>query len=540
MYCKIDFKGNCLETGNIFKKTPVLDSGGQFLMDKFLLKIEKIKDLKKVKKVLFVYDQSFSAFPGQIEQIYKIIKRLKDSGKELYFFSKTYDEKALFLSSICDKRIIPEGGYVSFLGFKYEFTFYKRLLDKQKIRVEVYRRGKYKGAADRFRLDKIDDAQKEAYGKILKQVYEVFKDTIIQNFNISQKVFNNEIEGRIIYPDNAKKLNLITYIANLNQIIDEFKEKKIKEYKIHIHKDYFGKGKKIALLIFDGAIKDGKNSKNLLLGNSIGDDYFIKQIEKINKDKSIKGVILKINSPGGSALASDAIAERLLKLKKEKTLVVVQSGVAASGGYYLSFPAEKIFSQTTTITGSIGVINMLFYLKEFSEKFGITNSILKEGKNADLYSPYKERTDEEKEMIDQNIENFYRLFVNKVAKNRNKSFEEIDKIAKGRIWNGFDGIEIGIVDEIGDIYSAIDYIKTKNNFNSVRLEIYPKIKETFFDKVLKLNYHENIESEEIFDFNTSNIKNLFTLFNILTYSKKEFNTNIFYLFPDILINSFKI
>jgi len=142
MYTIIEFKGNCLETGNIFKKTPLIDKSNNFLLDKFILKTEFIKKNKKIKKVLFVYDPQFAAYPAQIEQIYKILRRLKNTGKELFFFSKIYDEKALFLSSVCDRRYMPEGGQVSFLGFKFEFTFYKQLLDKQQIKVEVYRRGK--------------------------------------------------------------------------------------------------------------------------------------------------------------------------------------------------------------------------------------------------------------------------------------------------------------------------------------------------------------------------------------------------------------
>lgn len=544
MYTIIEFKGNCLETGNIFKKTPLIDKSDNFFLDKFILKTEFIKKNKKIKKVLFVYDPQFTAYPAQIEQIYKILRNLKNRGKELYFFSKIYDEKALFLSSVCDKRFMPEGGQVSFLGFKFEFTFYKRLLDKQKIKVEVYRRGKYKGAADRFRLDKIDEAQKEAYGTLLKRIYETFKDTIIQNFNLSSQIFENEIEGNIIYSEKAKQLNLITDISNLQKILDDFEKNKIKKFKLRIHKDYFGKGDKIAVLIFEGCIKDGKNSKNLLFGNSIGDEYFIKQIEKIKKDKSTKAVILKVNSPGGSALASDAIAEELLKLKKAKTLVVVQSGVAASGGYYISFPAEKIFSSATTITGSIGVINMLFYIKEFSEKYGITSSILKEGKHADIFSSYKERTEKEKKIIDNSVENFYKIFVDKVAKHRGKTFEQIDNIAQGRIWAGFDGTDIGIVDEIGDLYSAIDYIKAKLKLSKVKVEFFPKLKETFLDKVLKLSHTENIDS--FFSNNKINNINIFTpIFDLLSttgsfFDNNNFSNKIYYILPEILISKFVI
>lgn len=546
-YYIINLKGEFVETNSIFSNIPLLEYEKTFSFEEFVLLSETLIKNKNIKYILIKQDLEFFLRPGELEQIGNILKRLKDNGKILIYFAKNYDLKFLYLSSYCHERIIPELGFLDFSGLKFDFDFFKRTLDKLNISVEVYRRGKYKGAADRFRIDSIDEAQKEAYGRILDVIYDRFKKEISSNLNINEDFYEKEIFGKMLFPEKAKEINLITSIRNFEQIEEDFKEKKIKKIKkLNVEKS-FGKGKNISILIFDGGIRDGKNSKNFLMGKQIGDEYYVKKIEKLRKNKKIKGVIFKVNSGGGSALASDAISDALYRLKKEKPLVVVQSGVAGSGGYFISFPGEKVFTQRTTITGSIGVINMFFNMKGFYDKIGVTRSVLKRGDFADISSTFRERSDEEKKIIDSIIEDIYQKFIKKVSKARNKSIEEIDKIGQGRIWAGEDAVNIGIVDEIGDIYNAVDYLKEKLKTNNLKVSFAIKAKESILNKLLFSNREK--EANNIFTILLKEIfsiifrKNNFIENNIYKEIKElyDINNKILLIMPEILINnSFKI
>jgi len=540
MYYSIYLKYEVKETGNIFKKNPILDYKNYFYLDKFLITIEQLKKNKNIKKILIVYEESFSCYPGQLEQIYSMLKSLKVNGKELYFFAKSYDEKAFYISGLCQNRLIPRGGILMFLGYKFEFNYFKQLLDQHKIEVEIYRRGKYKGAADRFRLDQIDEEQKEAYGLILKRIYEIFTRAVTENFNWNLHYFEEKIMSVPLTAEEGKELGIITEILNFQTLLDQWKKEKNKKAKISSKRQNFGKGWKTALLIFEGTIKDGSNSKSLFQGQSIGDCFYIKQIEKIRKNKAIKSVIFKVDSPGGSATASDALADALSDLRNEKDLVVVQSGVAGSGGYYISFPGEKIFSQNTTITGSIGVINMLFFIRNLAENYGITHSVLKEGDHADVLSGFRERSNDEKKMIDTMIESFYHLFVKRVSDSRNRSFDDIDSIAQGRIWSGLDGINAGIVDEIEDIYTAMDYIREKNKVKNISMEIFPKPKTSLLFRLLSIgetNEDEPDAADISMFFNNPFTLELGSLF--LNINKKNSSIPLFYI-PENLITLFKM
>jgi|YNPMSStandDraft_1061717.scaffolds.fasta_scaffold00046_35 protease-4 len=532
-YYILELKNDFVETNNIFSNIPII-SQENFAFDEFILKVETLIINKNIKYIIIKEDQSFSAMPGQLEQILSVFKRLKENNKKLIYFSKNYSLKSLFLSSICDERISPLLGSFIFTGLKFSFNFFKRAMDKLDIKIEVYRRGKYKGALDRFRLDSIDEAQKEAYGKILEGIYNCFKDEITKNLNISTELYENKIYDKILKIDEAKDLNIITDIKNFKDIEEDFKKKKIKKIKkINISKS-FGKGKKVVILNFDGGIKDGKNDSSPLFGKQIGDDYYLKEIDKIAKNKKIKAVIFKVNSGGGSALASDAIASALYDLRKDKILVVVQSGVAGSGGYFISFPAEKIFTQRTTITGSIGVINGMFYMKNLYDKIGITRSELKKGEHADWDSTFRERTEEEKKLIDFHIEDIYQKFISKVAEARKKSIDYIDSIGQGRIWSGLDGVEIGITDEIGDIYKAIDYIKNKLNCKSLNISFLPKKKTSFINKLLF--EHKNVS----IGINDIKLKNeMLNYLSVINEFDKLNNKNLLFI-PELLFGEFKM
>lgn len=492
-YYTIEFKGKVVESDNIFDKMPFIDKDKDFALDRFFILKEKLIKRKKTTNILIKMHYDFQAYSGQLEEIYRYLQDLKDAGKELYFYAKTYGLKELYLGSICQHRIIPADGSVIHYGVSVENTFFKNLIDRLDIQADIYRRGKYKGAADPFRVTSIDDARKEAYSLILKRTVEIMEDTVRKNIG-TKNDFIAELKKGIFYKaDEALTSGIVTQTDYWYNLIRSWEGEKFKKDKIFIKKLFTGKGYRIAVLSFDGNIADGTNRKHWLMGNTCGDESYVKEISRLVKNKAVKAVIFKVNSGGGSASASAEIANALEKLREKKPLVVVQSGIAGSGGYYISFPGEKIFTQHSTITGSIGVITLFLFTKNFMEKYGITHDNLKEGEYADLHSAWRKRGKAEGDMIMGHIDYIYDTFTAKAAKNRGMEQEAIDKIGQGRVWPGYDAVEIKICDQIGGLNQAVEYIKEKQGVDSTRLEFFPKPKKGILKQLLGSGKNEGMD-----------------------------------------------
>ncbi len=474
---RLVLKGKVVETRNLFKKIPFLEGDNQLSMDRLFIRINQIMEEKKVRHVLITMDQSFQLYPGQLEEIGRWFKKLGDAGKELHFYSKNYNFKELYVSSFCNHRMIPEDGTIYYLGNQIKRNYYKGLLDQLGIRVDVYRRGSYKGAADSFRSEKMDQYQTEAAELLLKRSVESFEAEIIKKFNLSENDFSWFKQGEYLSAEEGKNIGIITKIDYEFALISQWMKQGEKKWKKKIKKESIGKGKKIGVLSFDGNIIDGENQKRGPLGNSCGDESMIREINGLRENKKIQGVIFKVNSGGGSASASAEIYHALNKLKEKKPLVVLQTGLAASGGYYISLPGQKIFTQHGTITGSIGVITMLPYIGSFLKEKGINHDGIQDGEFSDLLSPWKERKEKEEVLIMKQIDHIYEGFKKKVVKERKLSAEKVEALSQGRIWSGYDGKKNGICDEVGGLFDAIDYLKELLEFSKVKIEFFPKKKE---------------------------------------------------------------
>ena len=242
--------------------------------------------------------------------------------------------------------------------------------------------------------------------------------------------------------------------------------------------------KKIAVLVFEGAIIDGTSKQHPLLGQALGAESFIPHIRALEKANTVKGVVLRVNSGGGSATASEDILDALSRLREKKPLVVSMSDVAGSGGYWISCCAERLFAHHSTLTGSIGVITMFFYLEKFLKKHGITASGIKTGPHADLGSVFHSMDEKEREIIDSEVERLYQLFLERVAESRVSIPEEIDAYAKGRVWAGNAALRHNLIDEIGGIESAVAYLRGTLDLPRAKVEFYPRIKHSFLEKRL--------------------------------------------------------
>ncbi|MCL4279758.1 MAG: signal peptide peptidase SppA, partial [Ignavibacteriaceae bacterium] len=388
------------------------------------------------------------------------------------------------LASVADKIIIDPMGSIQLTGIIKGRQYYKGTLEKLGIGFTELRYFKYKSAAETFANDKMSEADREQYQRLVDNYYELFRQGISEERNISLKDFDSLVDNEyFILPDKAVELGLADTKSrwdSIEDIIESFMgEKKnlvnpesLVEFKLP-EDDYWGKKPEIAVIYAIGvcAMDEGIKARTL-----------VKFVEDAVEEKNIEAIILRVDSPGGEALPSDLIAEALKKAKGKKPVIVSQGSVAASGGYWLSMYGDKIFSSPLTLTGSIGVIGAFFYNKSFKEDLGISTDYVKRGKHAELgYGmrfpifgltiPDRNFTDEELLKTESIIKTFYTDFVNKVATGRNMSVEDVEKIAQGRVWSGEDAIANGLVDQLGGLSAAIDLAVEEAGLKNKKYEI---------------------------------------------------------------------
>ncbi len=487
-YYLLSLDGTFKESSQIFKPTPFIEQrDNNTYLDQLLVKAELIKKKRPAKVIINCY-RTFSARPADCEEIASIIEGISAAGIETIFYAKEYGEKELYLAAASERAVIAPDGFLRFFGFSTTMPFVKRLADKLGIEIEIYRRGKYKGAMDVFRVDKIDPATEEAYGKYYEVLFNHFITRICRTRGKERADIDELITGKVLTAQEAHEQGWVDDVDYINNLIDGWKEEKCKPLKLKVKRLAIGprrrgRKKRIALLFFDGAIIDTHNQKRSFLGQqAIGDIDYIDEIRQLRFNKRIAGVIFRVNSPGGSASASAHLAEELLKLKKKKPLFVSQGGVAGSGGYFLSYPGDKIFSHNTTITGSIGVIGASFYFKAVYDKIGLTHSTLKKGEHADLSSVTRRRSEKERAIIDGQIEALYQNFITRVSGGRKMSVKEVDKVGQGRIWSGEDAKQLGLVDETGGLSAALKAMEKELGVKKIAVEILPKLRYSFLEK----------------------------------------------------------
>ncbi|MEY4058705.1 MAG: hypothetical protein RLZ50_1917, partial [Bacteroidota bacterium] len=385
----------------------------------------------------------------------------------------------------------PQGG-MEWSGFNYETMFLKGLIDKLEIEPQIFYAGKFKSATEPFRYAQMSEANKLQTGIWLNSIYNNFIQGAAEMRNLnadSIKAFANEgkvqnakdalkyklVDG-LIYDDQLKKI-----ISKKLRVVDETKISfvSINNYAESVALRGTGSGK-IAVIYADGDVVMGKGQKD-----AIASDDYRALLQKIRNDKSIDAVVLRVNSPGGSALASDIIWREIDLLKKEKPVVVSMGDLAASGGYYISCGADSIFADANTITGSIGVFSVIPNAEKFlKNKLGITFDRVKTGQFADAPSATRALTVTEQKFLQAGVDSVYYTFKSRVAVGRQKSVYYIDSIAKGRVWTGADAIKVGLVDKIGTLNDALASAAKMAKLKGYSIKSYPESRsfiEEFFD-----------------------------------------------------------
>ena len=427
---------------------------------------------------------------AKIEEIREAILDFKKSGKFVYAYGDYYYENTYYLASVADKVFLNPEGEVMFNGLSANVTFFKNALDKLGVEMQVIRHGKFKGAVEPFILDKLSPENRKQIDEYLHSIMNNLENKIAVSRNLTPTRVN-EIANKWLAktPEEAVKFGLIDKLLYKDEVLQEIqnrlgiKNQKSKDisfitldkYKKTL-KNRKGSGKdRIAVVYADGEIVMGKGEKD-----QIGSEKFSEMIRKLREDERVKAVVLRINSPGGSAQASDVIWRELELLKAQKPLIVSMAEVAASGGYYIAAPADTIVAHPYTLTGSIGVFGLLPNMQKLlNDKLGINYDYVKTGEFSDFGRIDRALTPAEYQVIQHLVENIYDKFLTRVSKGRNMPKNMVDSIGQGRVWTGEQGKEINLVDVLGGIDKAVAIAKWKAKLKDYRIVEYPQPKSQY-------------------------------------------------------------
>jgi len=467
--------------------------------------LELKKTLKQAKedeniKGIFLNMGLASGGLASFEEIRNALIDFKESKKFIVVYGEYFTEKAYYLASVADKIYLNPAGVVEFNGFSAERMFYIGALEKLEIKPEIFRVGNYKSAVEPFMLEEMSEASREQTKSYLGSIYNHFIQNIAKSRKIDKKALREIADSlKVRNPEDAKKYKLITDIGYYDEA-RAFIQKKLKieeEDKVNFisldkYQEYQAQEEeeisfsddepKIAVIVANGEIITGQGNENF-----IGSEKIAQTLRKIRRDENIKAVVLRINSPGGSALASDVMWREIMLTKEKIPVIASMSDVAASGGYYMAMACDTIVAQPNTITGSIGIFGILFDAHALLEnKLGITTDRVSTGAFSDLGNPNRAMRDDEKIIVQEMIEEGYEIFTSKAAKGRNMKIADLKKIASGRVWSGIEAKERGLVDVLGGFDEAIAIAAKKADLkeDEYELKFYPKY-EDFFDRFLK-------------------------------------------------------
>lgn len=484
-----------------FSKLPIVGSNGEKTIG-FNDIIQALKAAKTDDNIKCVYLDVTSPAAGAatLREIREALIDFKSSKKKIIAYSEVYTQTAYYLASVADKVYLNPEGALEFKGMSSQTMFFKGALDKLGIEAQIIRVGSYKSAVEPFFAEKMSDKNREQVTAYLGGLYQTFLDGISKSRNISVETLHQIADDyKIQQPNDALAYKMVDGLKYKDEVLDELKalsgkDKKSKIVSISIN-DYArtilpdenqNDASKVAVIYANGEITGGEGSDK-----QIGSERISRAIRKARQDSSIKAIVLRVNSPGGSALASDVIWREIVLTKKVKPVIASFGDVAASGGYYIGCAADSIFVQPNTITGSIGVFGVIpNFQKLYNEKLGVTFDGVKTGKYADIMSTNRPLTAGERLIIQNDVNRVYDSFITRVANGRNKTKTYVDSVGGGRVWIGTDAVKIGLADRTGSFNDAIVAAAKKAKIKSYSIVQYPEmidplksLMETTTDKV---------------------------------------------------------
>jgi len=423
---------------------------------------------------------------AQLKEIRDALQRFRATGKKIIAYEVDWGEKEYYLASIADTILMHPFGSLQMNGLSSQNAFFAGALQKYGIGVQVTRVGKYKSAVEPFLLKQSSPASRQQTEQLLGDVWSEYLGAVAQARKVTPQQLQTIADSDgILEPEQALQQNLITktayedeVIAQLKQVGTEddnsFRRISLPSY-ARVARDKIGQNQtsknKIAVVYADGSIVNGRGSND-----QVGGDRFARLLREIRQDKDVKAVVLRVNSPGGSAVASEVIQREVILTRKEKPVVVSMGAVAASGGYWISTYSDRIFAEPNTITGSIGVFGLLPNIQQLANNNGITWDTVKTARLADIQTVTRPKTTQELALIQKGVDRIYDQFLTRVSDSRKLPKTRVAEIAQGRVWSGKQAKAIGLVDELGGLEAAIqDAAKRAKLDNDWQLAEYPQV-----------------------------------------------------------------
>ncbi len=453
--------------------------------------IGRAKNDSNIKGISILNDQS-SLGMAQSKGIRDALIAFKTSGKFVYAYANTFSQREYYINCVADQVYLNPVGDMDFKGLSSELMFFKDLQEKSGIKMEVIRHGKYKSAVEPFLENEMSDANREQVTELLNSIWSSFAADVAMSRKISVEKVNEIASGLLARtPEMALSQNLVDKVA----YEDEYHNAIKKLLKVDANKDYKtikvldyiesspGSDVKmgddvIAIIYAQGEIGSGEGNLN-----TVGELSMRRSLQEAARDKKVKAIVLRVDSPGGSALTSDLIWREIEITKKIKPVVVSMGNLAASGGYYISCNGNRIFAEPTTITGSIGVFGVLPNFTTLSNRIGVHTQQVKTHPNAAGYSPFMPLDPAFRQVTQEGVERIYNTFVARVAEGRKISVAAVDSIAQGRVWSGSDAIRLGLVDELGGLDQAVKYAAKLGNSKDYRTRNFPEFERNIRDLI---------------------------------------------------------
>ncbi|HAN74753.1 MAG TPA: signal peptide peptidase SppA [Planktothrix sp. UBA8402] len=473
--------------------------------------VQTIDQASKDDRIVAIYLQGtntpISTGLANLKEIRQALQRFKDSGKTIIAYDIDWTAPEYYLASVANQVVINPLGSLDIKGLSSQVMFLTGALEKYGIGVQVIRVGKYKAAVEPFLLKKLSPENREQTQKLLGDLWGEWLRTIAPSRKVTPQqlqAFSNT-EG-ILLADKALKGKLVDQVSYGDEVITNFKkmtgESKEKSQQFRqISINSYSKtpevadnnsgnqnsDNKIAIVYAEGEIVDGSGTSS-----QIGGDRLAKELRKLRLDEKVKAVVLRVNSPGGSATASEVIGREVQLIRKQKPVIVSMGNYAASGGYWIAMGADQIFAEANTVTGSIGVFGLLFNIQDIASKNGITWDIVKTGKFADIQTNSRPKSPEELARLQSVVNLIYDRFISNVATNRKLTKDQVQEIAQGRVWSGSEAKQLGLVDEIGGLDAAIASAAKKANLGDDW-----KLKEPAKPRTLEERILENLAGDSL-------------------------------------------
>ena len=476
----IDFKSKIVEHENESEASMFdLKDDAELKYQDILNAIETAKNDDKIKGISIELDD-IDAGITQIDDIRKSLEDFKKSNKFVYAYGNNVSQASYYLGSVADQYFLNPVGGIELKGLSSEVVFLKEFAEKYGININVIRHGNFKAAVEPFLRNEMSPENKEQMTALLNDTWGEISSKIIQSRKLDPTEFKTVVDSLYAtIPDLSLKHKLADKLVQKSEYEEIIKNKlnvgkDEKLNKVSIRNYAFSQvdtktnDNKIAVLYASGTIYNGNKYSD------IHSERYIQYIKNLAQDDNIKAVVLRVNSPGGSANASDEILYELQQLKQKKPLIISFGDYAASGGYYISMAGDRIFAQNNTITGSIGVFGVIPDAKNLANRNGIYSDVVSTNANSNMISPFSGLSSGTLAIAQRSVVNTYNRFVHFVSKNRNKTAEEVDAVGSGRVWSGKRAKEIGLVDEIGSLNDAVKYAANKANITEYEAVSYPE------------------------------------------------------------------